>query len=57
MKGHVEEQNGFFHIKELVEDIFKTQFSTFSPIIHLSFEKKRHQLPAFQLSNFETTQR
>lgn len=33
VKGHLEEQNMFFHIKDLVEDIFKSQFSTFSPII------------------------
>lgn len=35
VKGHLEEQNEFFHIKDLVEDIFKSQFSTFSPIIQL----------------------
>lgn len=35
VKGHLEEQNEFFHIKDLVEDIFKSQFSSFSPIIQL----------------------
>lgn len=35
VKGHLEEQNKFFHIKDLVEDIFKSQSSTFSPIIQL----------------------
>ena len=33
VKGHLQDQNKFFHIKDLVEDIFKSQFSTFSPII------------------------
>lgn len=35
VKGHLGELNDFFHIKDLVEDIFKSQFSTFSPIIQL----------------------
>lgn len=35
VKGHLAEQNKFFHIKDLVEDIFKSQFSTSSPIIQL----------------------
>lgn len=45
-KVHLEEQNEFFHIKGSVEDIFKSQFSTFSPIIQLSSENKKHQFPA-----------
>lgn len=60
VKGHAEEQNEFFHIKDLVEDIFKTEFSTFSPIIqwelynslkNTEFWEKRYQLPALQPSN------
>lgn len=45
VKVHLEEQNEFFHIKGSVF-FFKSQFSTFSPIIQLSSEKKRHQFPA-----------
>lgn len=40
VKGHLEEQNEFFHRKGPVEDIFKSQFSTLSLIIQLSSEKK-----------------
>lgn len=56
VKGHLEEQNEFFHIKDLVEDIFTSQFSTFSPIIQLSSEKKgiSSQPSNSQTANFTT---
>lgn len=46
VKVHFEEQNEFFHIKGSVEDIFKSQFSTFSPIIQLSSEEKKVEVPS-----------
>lgn len=41
VKVRLEEQNEFFPIKGSVEDIFKSHFSTFSPIIQLSSEEQK----------------